>query len=189
MNWITSLYVLLIVLVYVPMVFLGANVFFPKYTGSDTYYQGFDDCYRKHPYPTEADKLSETQRQALEEQQQQCAKEQKAQQDHFEQEKQAYEGQKYVLITLFNLAILLLALFLPSPKEKTEKTPKASPQEAPPQQESIVLGLFAGSIAATFGATIRYFDTNSKLGFVILVIIFLGMLYFIYKRKETFTRR
>ncbi len=42
MNWLKFLYVLLIVLVYVPMVFLGANVFFPKFTGSDAYYQGFD---------------------------------------------------------------------------------------------------------------------------------------------------
>ncbi len=180
MNWTKFLYVLLIVLVYVPMVFLGANVFFPKYTGSDAYYQGFGDCYRKNPYPVEADKLSEAQRQALEKQQQQCAEEQKVKQDQFENEKRAYDGQKYVFITLFNLAILLVALFLPL--QKAGKKKETSPQETP-QKESIILGLFVGSIAATFGATMSYFDTRSKLGFVILVIIFLGMLYFIYKRK------
>ena len=58
MNWTKLLYVLIIVLLYVPMVFLGANVFFPKYTGTDSYYQG-PDCYSKYPYPsTELERMS-----------------------------------------------------------------------------------------------------------------------------------
>ncbi len=86
----------------------------------------------------------------------------------WENNKLAYEGKKYVFIALFNLAILLLALFLPK------------------LQDSVTMGLFLGSIGATFGATLRYFDTRSKIGFVILVITFFAMLYFINRKKESF---
>lgn len=187
MNWLKFLYVLLIVLVYVPMVFLGANVFFPKFTGSHSYYQPPADCYGKYPYPeklevvTGASPVAEAQRTALDAQRQKCFEEQKAEQDKFDEEKRLYDGQKYVFITLFNLAILLLALFLPLGKETSQK--KGTPAPESPQKESIILGLFVGSIIATFGATIQNFDSRSKVGFMILVIIFLAMLYFIYKRK------
>lgn len=168
MNWTKLLYVLIIVLLYVPMVFLGANVFFPQYTGSNSYYHPTGDCYLKYPYPANIDTLTTPQKEALDANQRECQQEQQAEQEKFEQAKLAYEGKKYVFIALFNLAILLLALFLPL------------------LQDSVTMGLFLGSIAATFGATIRYFDTQSKIGFGILVITFFAMLFFINRKKETF---
>ncbi len=170
MNWTKLLYVLIIVLLYVPMVFLGANVFFPQYTGTDAYYQGSygDNCYQKYPYPEQPEKLSASQREKIDENQRQCQEEFQQKQREFEQAKLAYEGRKYVFIALFNLVILLVALFLPK------------------LQDSVTMGLFLGSIAATFGATIRYFDTRSKIGFLILVVTFLAMLYFINRKKESF---
>ncbi len=166
MNWTKLLYVLIIVLIYVPMVFLGANVFFPKYTGTDSYYQpdGFD-CYQKYAYPEKPTSAEST---AISEKQQQCQQEYLAGQRAWEEGKYAYEGWKYTFIALFNLAILLLALFLPK------------------LQDSVTMGLFLGSIVSTFGATIRYFDTRSKIGFVVLVVTFFAMLYFINRKKETF---
>jgi len=169
MNFTKLLYVLIIVLLYVPMVFLGANVFFPQYAGTNSYYSGpYIDCYAKYPYPVAYENLSETDRLALEEKQRSCQQEMQTEQEQFEQEKLSYEGSKYVFMALFNLVILLIALFLPK------------------LQDSVTMGLFLGSIAATFGATIRYFDTQSKIGFIILVITFFAMLYFINRKKDDF---
>ncbi len=169
MNWTKLLYVLMIVLLYVPMVFLGANVFFPEYTGNNAYYRApYTDCYAKYPYPAALEKLTSAEQVVLNENQRKCNEEMQKAQDAFEQAKLSYEGKKYVFISLFNLAILLLALFLPK------------------LQDSVTMGLFMGSIAATFGGTIRYFDTRSKIGFAILVITFFTVLYFINRKKENF---
>jgi len=169
MNWTKLLYMLMIVLLYVPMVFLGANVFFPQYTSNNAYYHGPGmDCYAKYPYPAAPEKLTSAEQTVLNENQRKCNEEVQKAQDEFEQARLSYEGRKYVFISLFNLAILLLALFLPK------------------LQDSVTMGLFMGSIAATFGATIRYFDSKSKIGFVILVVTFFAMLYFINRKKENF---
>ncbi len=166
MNWTKLLYVLIIVLIYVPMVFLGANVFFPKYTGMNSYYdQAGTDCYYKYPIPTA--KATPEEAAAINEKQQKCNEENQAAQKVWEKEKNTYDGWKYVFIALFNLAIILFALFVP-------------------MQDSIVMGLFLGSIVATFGATIGYFQTNSKIGFGVLVVTFFVMLFFINKKKDNF---
>ena len=169
MNWTKLLYIGIIILLYIPMVFVGSNVFFPKYTGANAYYQGQfgNDCYAKYPYPAEG-KGTDTERGAISEKQQQCQIENQKAQQQFDQDKLAYEGPKYVFIALFNLIILMVALFLPK------------------LQDSVSMGLFIGSIATTFGATIRYFDTNSKLGFGVLVVTFFAMLFFINRKKDSF---
>lgn len=158
----------MIVLLYVPMVFLGANVFFPQYTGTNAYYHGYTDCYGKYPYPAEPDKLSVAARAVIDGNQRKCNEDFQKAQEEFEQKKLSYEGRKYVFTSLFNLGILLLALFLPK------------------LQDSVTMGLFMGSIAATFGGTVRYFDTKSKIGFAILVVTFFAMLYFINRKKDNF---
>ncbi|MDO8655971.1 MAG: hypothetical protein Q7K45_01925 [Nanoarchaeota archaeon] len=169
MNWTKLLYVLIIVLLYVPMVFLGANVFFPQYTGTNSYYHPAGlDCYMKYPYPANPDTLNTPQREALDASQRECQEEFNREQEKFEQAKLKYEGKKYVFIALFNLVILMLALFLPK------------------LQDSVIMGLFLGSIVATFGATIHYFDTQTKIGFGILVVTFFAMLFFINRKKDTF---
>lgn len=168
MNWTKLLYVLIIILLYIPMVFLGANVIFTKYTGTDSYYYStvpYQDCYLKYPVP---EGTSTEKQQQLTAEQQTCEQENRAREQQWNQERNAYLGQKYVLVTLFNLAILLFALFVPK------------------LQDSVIMGLFLGSIAATFGATIRYFDTNSKIGFAVVVITFFVMLYFINRKKDSF---
>ena len=168
MNWSKLLYTLIIVLLYVPMVFVGANVFFPEYTGTDSYYHGTEDCYLKYPSPAPEKTLAAEQSIAITEKQAQCQKDFYANQQKWEQEKLVYEGTKYVFITLFNLLILVIAVFLPFLKD------------------SVALGLFLGSVFATFGATIRYFDTRSKIGFVLLVITFIVVIFFINRKKEAF---
>lgn len=166
MNWTKLIYVLIIVLLYVPMVFLGANVFFPQYTGSNAYFNDYNECYSKY-YPA-AEKTTEVEQNIISEKQRTCQEEFLAKQRAWEEKKLSYESKKYMFITLFNLLVLLFALLIPK------------------LQDNVTMGLFVGSIASTFGATLRYFDTNSKIGFIILVIIFCMMIFFINKKKETF---
>ncbi|MFH0700806.1 MAG: hypothetical protein V2A62_00045 [Candidatus Woesearchaeota archaeon] len=168
MNWTKLLYVLIIILIYVPMVFLGANVFFPKYTGMDSYYQPSIDCYAKYPTST-SDKATSAEITAINDKQQKCTEEYQVAQREWEKAKNAYDGWKYVFIALFNLVILLLALFVPF-------------------QDSIIMGLFMGSMIATFAATLGYFQSNSKIGFVVLVITFFVTLFFINRKKDNFVK-
>ncbi len=107
MNWNKILFVVIIVMLYIPMVFLGANVFFPKYTGSDSYYQyapGKDCSFR---YPPLAETTSAEARAARQAEANSCYEEQQAEQRAFEKEKNAYDGSKYTFIALFNLIVLL----------------------------------------------------------------------------------
>ncbi|MBI2668899.1 hypothetical protein HYX14_03590 [Candidatus Woesearchaeota archaeon] len=169
MNWTKLFYVFIIALIYVPMVFLGSNVFFPKYTGINSYYQGpYDDCYNKYSSPATSDTLTDVQQQAIDVKRAQCQEQQQEKQRIWEEEKRAYEGPKYLFIVLFNLAVLLMALFVPK------------------LQDSVMMGLFLGSTIATFSATMIYFDTNSKLGFGVLVVTFLAILFFINRKKDSF---
>jgi len=164
MNWTKFIYVLIIVLIYIPMVFLGANVFFPKYTGNDRYYQG-DDCYRQYPAPERLPGGELPERDADFEQ---CQLDSKAARDQYEQEKNAYEGNKYFFMSLFSVIVLLVAMFVPK------------------IQDSVSMGLFLGAIATTFFSTWIYFDSNSKLGFAVLVVIFFLTLFFINRKKDSF---
>ncbi len=170
MNWTKLLYVLIIILLYIPMVFLGANVFFPEYAGSNSYYRGpYEDCYLKYPTPEMVtNNLTNTEREEISQSQIKCQEETMNKERAWQNQKNAYEGKKYVMVTLFNLLVLLIALFIPL------------------LQDSVIMGLFLGSLAATFGATLRYFDTNSKIGFIVVVLTFFVMLYFINKKKDSF---
>lgn len=169
MQWTKLLYVLIIALIYVPMVFLGANVFFPKYTGADSYYHGpYQDCYQKYPYSERPDTLAEAERLKVAEDQQKCNEEFQKAQQAWEEEKRAYDSWKYVFIAFFNLIILMGALFI----QKLD--------------DSVILGLFVGSIIATFAATISYFQTNSRLGFGLLVLTFIAVVYFVHRKKGSF---
>jgi hypothetical protein len=160
MSWTKAIYVIIIALVYIPMVFLGANVFFPA---EDDYYRG-SDCYNKvGPAPVD---LTPEDRALWTAQNQQCQDEWEDGRLAYESERRTNESYRYVFVTVFNLLVLLLALYLPR------------------LQSSIVLGLFVGSTVATFIATMTYFDTKSKVGFGLLVAIFFVMLYFISKKKD-----
>lgn len=163
MDWTKLLYVLIIVLLYVPMVFLGANVFFPKYTGDDAHFQGYEKC---SPTRAPADAITGEEREANQE----CLDKAEEERKVFNAEKREYEGWKYVFVVAFNLIILLIALFITL-------------------QDSIVMGLFTGTVVAIFFSTIRYFDSNSKVGFGLLVVTFFVALFFINRRKGIFLKK
>jgi len=167
MNWTKLLYVLIIALLYVPMVFLGANVFLPKYSGDDSYFRGYEECWQKYPTPV-PEILTEKETIERDGERVACEQENRQKEAAWNSEKRGYESWKYVFIAGFNLMVLLLALFLPK------------------LQDSVMMGLFVGSVIATFSSTIAYFNTNSRVGFGILVVTFFTVLYFINRKKESF---
>lgn len=156
----TVIYALIVILLYLPLVFMGANVFFPKYSH---YYQPTETCYK--PYPADADRNKEA---AVEYEkiQQECSFREQAAQRAFEEEKRSYDSQKYVFITAVNFIALLASIFIT-------------------MDASVVFGLFIGSTIATFFSTWIYFDTRSKIGFGILVLIFIATVYFINKARTS----
>jgi len=160
MNWTKLLYVLIITILYVPMVFLGANVFFPKYTGSDSWYQPTTDCYLKYQ---SRDPLTAEERTQLD----QCLAEQRVAQQQWEEERRVYNGWKYFAITAFTLAILLFAIFVPL-------------------MDVVQMGLFFGSVVTAFIATVNYWDyARTPWGFILMLIVFFVVLFFINKRAKT----
>lgn len=157
MDWVKLLLSLVVILLYIPLVFMGANVFFPDYTGSESYYSSYKDCgITKGEGST-----------AVYEQNSTCYEEQQAQQKEFEQAKAKYDGNKYIFIVGLNLLVLLLALFVSF-------------------DESVLIGLFLGSTLTSFFSTWIYFATQSKIGFGILFLIFFLTLFFITKKRNLF---
>lgn len=157
MNWPKALLALVVILLYIPLVFMGANVFFPKYTGSESYYQAYDPCtYPKGDTAAPVYVQNDT-----------CYQEQQAAQKQFEEDKANYDSQKYIFIAVLNLIVLLIALFAHF-------------------DESVLIGLFLGTTLSSFFSTWTYFDTKSKIGFGILFIIFFVTIYFITKKKNIF---
>jgi len=166
MNWTKLLYVLVITLLYVPMVFLGANVFFPEYTGSQGHYRD-KQCYP--PYPI-SERLAPEQQEMISRERQaeidQCLTEERQERLVWEEQRAVYDGYKYMAIVGFNLVMLFIILFFTL-------------------KEAIIQGLFTGAVVATFGATIRYWDyARTKIGFALLLITFFVVLYFINKRQD-----
>jgi hypothetical protein len=168
-NWIKLLYVLVIALLYVPMVFLGANVFFPKYTGSESYYQPVKECYPRYSIPEklpieEQQKLSKEQQVEIEA----CLAVQREEQKVWEEGRNVYNGWKYAGITGFNLAILLLIIFIAF-------------------TDAVAIGIFFGTVVTAFAATVSYWDyARTKLGFVLMLITFFVVLFIVNKRGKTF---
>lgn len=162
MDWKKMLYVLVIALLYVPMVFLGANVFFPDYTGSNSYFQSTEDCYLKYPTPA-IDRSTPEQQATISADQEACNARVREEQRVWEEKRAVYNGNKYAVIVGFNLVILLLALFVP-------------------WMEVVRIGLFTGSVVTAFGATTSYWDyARSKIGFGLLIVVFFVTLWFINK--------
>jgi hypothetical protein len=158
MNWPKIMLTLVVILLYIPLVFMGANVFFPEYSGSESYYNSYKTCNMEA-----ADKLGCVQNDT-------CMQEQVEEQKAFEESKNKYDGNKYIFIVVLGLIVLLLALFVSF-------------------DESVNIGLFLGAVLTSFFSTWTYFETQSKIGFGVLFMIFFVAIYFITKKKDLFFLR
>jgi hypothetical protein len=167
-NWTKLLYVLVIALLYVPMVFLGSNVFFPKFTGSDSYFRGTEECY---PRFAPSDKLPVEEQQRISDEQQkqinECNERMRAQEKIFNDERAVYNGWKYAGITGFNLLILLLIVLITF-------------------TDAVTIGIFFGTVVTAFAATVSYWEyARTKIGFVLMLITFFVVLFIVNKRART----
>lgn len=167
MNWTKLLYGLIIALLYVPMVFLGANVFFPNYTGSESYFRGYEKCTPGpyiDPVRSDAKELTAEQNAAY----QKCQDEQRAAEKVWEDGRKVYNGWKYFAITAFTLAILLFAIFVPL-------------------MDVVRMGLFFGSVVTAFIATVSYWEyARTPFGFGLMLVLFFVVLFYINKRAQDF---
>lgn len=150
-NWKKVIFAIAIMLLYVPMVYLGVNTFFPDFDQ--------DDCYGRVASPTckfDAEGCAETlEKNRIE--QNECYKE-------YRSNKNAYEGNKYIVIMIITLitSFVMLANL----------------------DKSIIYGLFFGVIITAFTGTIRYIDSKSIIGFALMVTLFITIIVFIQKRKQ-----
>lgn len=162
-NWIKLLYVLVITLLYVPMVFLGANVFFPEYTGSDSYFRGYEKCGGPRFSPVEAPEQREMDQEAYEK----CMEDNRAQEKAWNDARAEYNGMKYAAITGFNLLILLIIIFITL-------------------ADAVTMGIFFGTVVTAFGATVSYWEyARTKMGFILMLITFFVVLFVVNKRART----
>ena len=99
MGWNKLIFALAVILLYIPLVFMGANVFFPEYTGENGYFRS--SCYEKSSLNPSDNKVLED-----------CLTKEEAARKEFEAAKQQYNSWKYFYITLFNLIALILIMFL-----------------------------------------------------------------------------
>lgn len=159
MEWKRVVFAIIVILLYIPLVFMGANILFPKYDYHD--FPIYKDCYGPRAAPIEqADNATRAEFEK-------CQKEEQQKQMDFQKEKNKYDGWKYLAIVLFNLVVVLITLFIKF-------------------NDSIMYGLFIGATITTFIATIIYFTTRSKIGFGVLVLVFIATLYFVTRilRKD-----
>ena len=139
-NWKHIVFTLAITFLFVPMVYLGVNTFFPE-SPSNT-------CYEKVPRP-EAEFSEEHAIQMRE-----C-------QDNWQKERTKHDGGKYITIIIICILASLVMLV--------------------PLDKSITYGLFLGVVVTAFTGTIRYLDSRSKAGFVLMVFLFGMVIYFIHR--------
>jgi hypothetical protein len=166
-NWIKLLYVLIIALLYVPMVFLGANVFFPKFTGTEDSFRGTQECYAQYPPNAQ---LTEAQQKSMTAEQEAktnaCLATQRVAEQAWNEERNVYNGWKYSLITGFNLVILVLAMLLPL-------------------ADAVLMGVFIGTVVTAFAATVSYWDyARTKIGFILMVVTFFVVLYLVNRQAK-----
>ena len=151
------LFTFLVVLLYIPFVFMGANVFFPKYSSYESF-DGYRECY---PKPVEVQSATLTAQQEAE--MQKCQKETEEKRIAWEKEKQRYESWKYFFITVVNLFAVLAIIKINL-------------------DESIRMGLFTGAVITSFVATFMYFATKSIPGFIVLGLILISCIFIINKK-------
>jgi hypothetical protein len=150
-NWIV--FAIAITLIFVPMVFLGVNTFFPKEPNGS-------EC--NYITPMKSCTINATDA---------CLKEQEAANqksmecyNRLEEERTRYDGLKYITI----MVICLIASFVMLTR----------------LDKSILYGLFAGVVLSAFIGTIRYISARSILGFGLLVLLFIVVIYFIQRDRK-----
>ena len=164
MNWKMVSFAAIIILLYVPLTIVGANTFFPEYSGYDS------GCYSKYPYPATPLAKDGTQTspdlvavQQLDAQRQAC-------ETAYQSAKNEYESQKYIAIMVLNVLVLLFVIFVAL-------------------NDSIRYGLIFGVAISSFITVLMYQQTKSRWGFIALLIFFALCIWLINKEKDLWIKQ
>lgn len=150
MDWKRIVFAIAICLIYIPMVFMAVNTFFPKVS--------YNTCYYPKEIPVAVGTLNQSELDAQYREMQEC-------EQNYSVEREKYDGWKFIAIMILSIVAALVMLL------KLDK--------------SIVLGLFLGVVITALVATIRYMESRSIPGFILLVILFVLIIFFVnIKRKE-----
>jgi hypothetical protein len=159
--WTKLAYIALVVILYIPLVFIGVRTFLPEYT--DYYDRVYKDCYMYQP---SVEGMSLEERVEQQHVYEECYEEQRAAEQAWEEEKRGYDVWKYLVVLGIVFITLGLVIFVPL-------------------DGTIRVGLFVGAAISIFVATMQYFETESKLAFVLLVVVF-GLVLFVIQKREKF---
>ena len=134
-----------ICLLYIPMVFMAVNTFFPEIPDND--------CYIARPF-VEGDEAENIK---YNEEMREC-------EQAYSKEESRYDGWKFIVVMIINIIAAFVMLL------KLDK--------------SVVYGLFFGVVITAFSATIRYMESRSIPGFILLVLLFGMIIYFVSSRGK-----
>ncbi len=157
-DWKEVVYGLAVYMLFVPMVFLGVNTFFPELPENTCHGYYYDDYRVAMPLERQdCNCTSLAEQEAYQIEQQECFAQ-------YEDDRRSAEAMRYVGVMILSLLGSLVMLL--------------------PVERSISYGLFIGVVFTAFIATIRYIDTRSKLGFALLVALFALIVAFIQKKHR-----
>jgi hypothetical protein len=159
--WVKLAYIALVVILYIPLVFIGVRTFLPDYTDYND--RPYNECYFDRYSP----ELSVAEQEKVQILSDECYEEQRVLQQVYDEEKRGYDVWKYLVVLGIVFVTLLLVVFVPL-------------------DSAIRVGLFVGSSISVFVATMEYFETESKLAFALLVVVFGLVLFVIQKRQKFF---
>lgn len=158
-DWRSVAFSLAVCLLYVPMVYLGVNTFFPELP-ENTCYLSVRPAYP--PYGKPECNCTAAEKQAAA----QAASDQEILECNaaWQQQRRDAEAGRYVGIMLISL-VGSIALLL-----KLEK--------------SVTTGMFIGVVVTAFIGTVRYIETRTVAGFALLVALFLIVIAYIQRQRK-----
>lgn len=161
-------YPLLIVVLFIPLTFFAANTIFPQYKD---YYDSYKPCYMPEAVKIQVENNDTTfsevelQRRITDQQIfEKCQAEEEEKRKEYELFKEKYDVYRFFVVLALAIISLLVVLFITL-------------------QNEIITGLFIGSVLSTVIGLMTYFDSSSWIALGLLVVVFVGVVWFMNKRK------
>lgn len=150
-NWKKIIFAIAIAILFIPMVYLGINTFFPDMPS--------DRCIEAVPLVRcdPADDSCSNKEQVKSVERQDCY-------EQYRNDRRDYEGNKYIALMIICLLTSFVMLLKLDP--------------------SIIYGLFFGVVITAFTGTLRYIDSRSKIGFFLMVVLFVVIILFVHKTRK-----
>ncbi len=162
-DWRSVAFALAVCVLYVPMVYLGVNTFFPELP-ENTCYLSVKHVYSPYAPPYALPECNCTAAEGQAAAQAASETEMRECDAAWQQKRREAEAGRYVGIMVISL-VGSIALLL-----KLEK--------------SITSGMFIGVVVTAFIGTVRYIETRTVAGFALLVALFLIVIAYIQRQRK-----